>query len=78
MHGADIDKQTLLWTTALMIASMEWFVEILWLLIQYWADINIRDLYGNTALSVARSKWHNQIVNMLNVANQIKKQRAIK
>jgi uncharacterized protein len=48
-----------------MFASQTGRFEIVRILLEKWASVNIRDNKGNTALTIASSKGHTRIVELL-------------
>jgi uncharacterized protein len=65
-EGADVNSRDLSGTTALMFAAKQGFAEIVDLLIQNHADVNLaRGKFGTTALMLAAASGHYSIVQKL-------------
>lgn len=63
--GADLNIQSNLGGTPLMIAAMWNSISVAELLIESGADLTIQDKYGNTALKLAKSGKNEQIVKLI-------------
>ena len=48
-----------------MLASYGWHKEIVELLLQHWADVNIQDKKWKIALTISNEEWHKEIVELL-------------
>jgi len=48
-----------------MYASKNWYNNIVKILIENWADVNIKDNDRKTAFDYAKEKWNKEIVKIL-------------
>ncbi|CDK30214.1 ankyrin repeat domain-containing protein [Candidatus Babela massiliensis] len=65
LAGADVDTKNNEDNTALMLASIYGYKEIVEILIKAGADVNTKNYYGYTALIESSSNGHKEIVEML-------------
>ena len=66
--GANVNMRKPGAPTALMLASMYGYTEIVELLLEVGLDVNSKDEYGYTALEWAKQEKHKDIVNLLKEA----------